>query len=127
MKTNLPHLTLVCLVLSFPLVLFGHSLSIPNIVFATGEKIIVNYSGFQGAVNDWISDAAKGLADDKYTLWQYTGGEPVAPRHLTACLQRTMNYGVISTMKILCVRENLNLTPVKLRLKGKNNLLLNAD
>lgn len=74
MKTNLPLRTLVCLLLSFPLVLSSQSLSIPKTVFAPGEKITVNYSGFQGAVNDWISIAIKGLADDKYTIWQYTGG-----------------------------------------------------
>lgn len=74
MKTNLPLRLLVCVLLSFPLLLCGQSLSIPKTVFAPGEMITVNYSGFQGVSKDWISIAAKGLADDKYTVWQYTPG-----------------------------------------------------
>ncbi|MGB4848139.1 MAG: hypothetical protein WBP41_09495 [Saprospiraceae bacterium] len=43
-------------------------------IYAPGEKIIISFSGFQGAEKDWIGIAVKGLADDKYTVWQYTGG-----------------------------------------------------
>lgn len=43
-------------------------------VYAPGEAITVNYSGFRGTSRDWIGLAAKGLADDKYTVWTYTGG-----------------------------------------------------
>ncbi len=74
MKTNLHLAILVCLFLSLPLLVTGQNLSIPKTIFAPGEKIAVNYSGFQGSGKDWISIAAKGLADDKYTVWQYTPG-----------------------------------------------------
>ena len=43
-------------------------------VYAPGESIVISYSGFLGTFKDWIGIAAKGLADDKYTVWQYTGG-----------------------------------------------------
>jgi len=43
-------------------------------VYSPEEKIVVNFSGFSGASRDWVGLAAKGLADEKYTSWQYTGG-----------------------------------------------------
>ncbi|MBK9272324.1 MAG: hypothetical protein IPM48_12085 [Saprospiraceae bacterium] len=55
-------------------ILLGQSVNSSKPVYAPGENIVVNFSGFSGASRDWVGLAAKGLADDKYTSWQYTGG-----------------------------------------------------
>src|SRR5687768_7490179 len=54
--------------------LSAQSVSPTKPVFAPGEAILINFSGFPGHQYDWISIAAKGLGDDKYTIWKYTGG-----------------------------------------------------
>jgi len=52
----------------------AQSLNPSKTIFAPGEAIVINYSGFIGTSRDWIGLAAKGLGDDKYTVWQYTSG-----------------------------------------------------
>jgi hypothetical protein len=52
----------------------AQSVSPSKNIFAPYEVIVVRYAGFPGNARDWIGIAAKGLADDKYTIWKYTDG-----------------------------------------------------
>ena len=52
----------------------SQSLSLVKPIPAPNEYIVVNFSGFQGAANDWISIAEIGSPEDKYIRWVYTGG-----------------------------------------------------
>ena len=58
----------------FVMQLNAQSLSLAKDVILPNEQIIVNFSGFQGAANDWISISEIGSAEDKYLRWVYTGG-----------------------------------------------------
>lgn len=52
----------------------GQNVTLSKSIYVPGEDIIIHYSGFQGHPKDWISIASKGMADDKYLIWQYTPG-----------------------------------------------------
>jgi hypothetical protein len=53
---------------------FAQSVSLSKSVYAPGERIVVNFSGFSGNAKDWISIAQPGSADDKYIVWEYING-----------------------------------------------------
>ncbi|GAB4034926.1 hypothetical protein GCM10028809_42170 [Spirosoma gilvum] len=53
---------------------YAQSVSLSKSIYAPGERIQVNYSGFPGNSRDWISIAQPGSADDKYIVWGYTNG-----------------------------------------------------
>lgn len=53
---------------------FAQSVSLTKSVYAPGERIVVNFSGFSGNAKDWISIAQPGSADDKYIVWEYING-----------------------------------------------------
>jgi hypothetical protein len=74
MKPLLCGLLIAGLFLLKPNFTFSQTVSLTKTVYAPGEKIVVNYSGFPGNSRDWISIADPTSADDKYILWQYTNG-----------------------------------------------------
>ncbi|MEI7586922.1 hypothetical protein [Runella sp.] len=53
---------------------FAQSVNLTKSVYAPGERIVVNFSGFSGNAKDWISIAQPGSADDKYIVWEYING-----------------------------------------------------
>ena len=74
MKKIIPLLISTCLMILYSVQSDAQSVNPSKKVFAPGESIVISYSGFMGTPKDWIGIAAKGLADDKYTVWQYTSG-----------------------------------------------------
>lgn len=55
-------------------VTFAQSVHLTKSIYAPGERIAVNFSGFPGNAKDWISIAHPGSAEDKYIVWKYTDG-----------------------------------------------------
>ncbi|WP_428655041.1 hypothetical protein [Runella sp.] len=51
------------------------SVSLTKPIYAPGERIVVNFSGFPGNAKDWISIAQPGSTDEKYIVWKYTEGK----------------------------------------------------
>ena len=74
MKKIFPLLISTCLIIISAVQSNAQSVNPSKKVYAPGEAIVISYSGFVGTTRDWIGIAAKGLADDKYTVWQYTSG-----------------------------------------------------
>lgn len=71
MKSTTTLMTMICLMVIQNLL--SQSVSLPKSVYAPGEKIVVTFSGFPGQANDWIGISSKGMAEDKYIIWQYLG------------------------------------------------------
>jgi len=53
---------------------FSQSVKTQKAVYAPGESIVVEFSGFPGNKQDWISIAQAGTADNSYITYQYTEG-----------------------------------------------------
>jgi hypothetical protein len=67
-------LTIVVLYHAVAICSFAQTISPTKSVYPPGEKIVINYSGFAGNKNDWISVAKPGSKDDQYIQWFYTEG-----------------------------------------------------
>ncbi|MFN8346541.1 MAG: hypothetical protein U0X91_16170 [Spirosomataceae bacterium] len=63
----------LCL-LTFSTLSYSQSVGLSKSIYAPGERIVVNFSGFPGNTKDWISIAQPGSAEDKYIVWEYTNG-----------------------------------------------------
>lgn len=44
--------------------------------YASGENVVVSFTGLQGTPTDWIAIAAPGSADIQYVTYMYTNGAP---------------------------------------------------
>lgn len=74
MKKIIYLLPLAFLSIALFTVAFAQSVNLTKSVYAPGERIVVNFSGFSGNAKDWISIAQPGSADDKYIVWEYING-----------------------------------------------------
>lgn len=68
MKKIIPLLISTCLIIMYAVNSDAQSVNPSKNVYATGESIVISYSGFIGTPKDWIGIAAKGLVEDKYNF-----------------------------------------------------------